>query len=365
MRSADRFEPIARRSSSASAGGEAGDVDRHLHQLLLEQRHARGCAPASAPAAGAVGRLLPPVARAGCRGAPSRPGSGRAGSARPRRRGRRTRAASAAAASPSARGSRPGTRRPSRRRRACRRPPGRPAGAVPRSRSRPWCSATRSTACAAARSSMPRPEQVELHQPDRARSRPCPTAARCVPASAPTRPGTRRRPAGRRSPCRRSGCPRWRGEVEQLLGELERPLRGMSCVGELGDPRPSGRSACSTRPAGRASARAPWPCRAPPSAAGSVMTFATCAARCRAVAARRRAGSPPRGGRTRCRGRCRGSRPAPGRGTARTAGRTPPRRRSVMPQRVADRGVRGRAAALAQDPVVAAELRDLATRSRK
>ena len=34
-----RFEPMAWRSSSASAGREPGDVDGHLHQLLLEQRH--------------------------------------------------------------------------------------------------------------------------------------------------------------------------------------------------------------------------------------------------------------------------------------------------------------------------------------
>ena len=40
MRARERFEPIAWRSWSASPAREAGDVDRHLHELLLEQRHA-------------------------------------------------------------------------------------------------------------------------------------------------------------------------------------------------------------------------------------------------------------------------------------------------------------------------------------
>ena len=41
MRWALRFAPIAWRNWSASAGAEAGHVDSHLHQLLLEQRHAQ------------------------------------------------------------------------------------------------------------------------------------------------------------------------------------------------------------------------------------------------------------------------------------------------------------------------------------
>ena len=41
MRSRERLCPIARRSSSASPGVEAGRFDRHAHPLLLKERHAQ------------------------------------------------------------------------------------------------------------------------------------------------------------------------------------------------------------------------------------------------------------------------------------------------------------------------------------
>ena len=77
-----------------------------------------------------------PFAGRSGRDAPCRPGSAPGARSRPGPRGRRTPSASAAAASTSAPGSRPGTRRPNRPSRACRRLPYRPAGCRRRSGSR-------------------------------------------------------------------------------------------------------------------------------------------------------------------------------------------------------------------------------------
>ena len=110
------------------------------------------------------------------------------------------------------------------------------------------------------------PEQVELDQARPPRSRPCPTAARCARASAPTPPGRPRSPAGRRSPCRRSGCPGAAG-TSATRWRTPPPARGCPPRRQW-RPSPTCRSACSRRPAAPASSRTPWPCRAPPTGAG-------------------------------------------------------------------------------------------------
>ncbi len=129
----------------------------------------------------------------------------RAGSAPPRPPGRRTPAASAGAAWPSARATPPGTPRRSRRAAASRRPRARTGRAWPGRRRCPCVRPPGRWRSAAPRACRDRAGRTS---PNRLpRSRLCPTAARCGSPSAPTPPGTRRRSAGRRSPCRRSGCP--------------------------------------------------------------------------------------------------------------------------------------------------------------
>ena len=144
--------------------GAAADRHGDLHQLLLEQRHAHGPLQHRLQRRVQVGDLLPAGRPAGCRGAPRRPGSDRAGSARSRSPGRRTAAAAAAAGCRPGPGSPPGTPRSSRPGRACRRRPAPPWG---------WCrasSARRSARPTRSKRVLDRgedaeAEEVELDQP--------------------------------------------------------------------------------------------------------------------------------------------------------------------------------------------------------
>ena len=104
----------------------------------------------------------------------------------------------------------------------------------------------------------------------RPRSRPCPTAARCGPPCVPTRPGTPRSPAGRRCTMPPEWMPRWRGKCSTSAASSS-TAGGMSCDrGRESWPRaaPTRRPASTTRLAGRSSSRAPWPCRAPTTSPG-------------------------------------------------------------------------------------------------
>ena len=167
----DRLDPLDAALGAHRPAQQVGLVavavaehPRHVHQLLLEQRHAQGALQHRDQQRVGVARPARDRSPGVRRDAPRRPGSAPAGSARSRSPGRRTRAAAAGAGCRSGRGSRPGTRRPSRPGRACRRPPAPPWG---------WCSSSQcSPRCSrddphhvVERAEHPEPEQVELHQP--------------------------------------------------------------------------------------------------------------------------------------------------------------------------------------------------------
>ena len=204
IRSRLRFEPIAWRSWSASAAREAADVDGHLHELLLEQRHAEGLGQRPLGQRVQVGDRLLAVAaadvgvhRAALDGAGADEGDlddevvEAAGLA-------------AGAAWPSGPGTRPGTRRPSRPGRACRRRrrPGRWWRGRRRRRGR---RATRSTAWWRA-VSIPRPSRSNFTSPTAAQSSlsHCSTVrigscrCRCGREAGPLDRAHLDRPAGRR-----------------------------------------------------------------------------------------------------------------------------------------------------------------------
>ena len=83
----------------------------------------------------------------------------------------------------------------------------------------------------------PEAEQVELHQADGGAVVLVPLEHACGSPCGPTRPGTPRRPAGRRSPCRRSGC---RGGGGRARARRPARARRRGCRGRPGRRAPAG-----------------------------------------------------------------------------------------------------------------------------
>ena len=176
-------------------------------------------------------------------------------------------AAAAAAASPSAPATRSGTRRPCRPGTASRRP--RPLAGWWRGRPRtPRCSRDQVDRVVQG-AEHAEPEQVELHQPGGGAVVLVPLQHAALVHPAPLdrahldhRAVADHHPAGVDPEVARHVLDLER-EVDHRLGDRAVVLPGGDCR-----PCPTRRPASTMRPAGRASARAPWPCRAPPSGRG-------------------------------------------------------------------------------------------------
>ena len=247
------------------AGVEAGDVDGELHQLLLEQRDAQRLGQRLLHHRVVVGDRLLAVAAADVR--VHRVALDRAGADQ---RDLDHQVVEGARFQPGQGGHlRAGLdlehARPSRPAAASRRPRGPPG---PAWRSRPRCPRARGPGRrrSAARTACPGPSRSNLTRPIAAQSSlsHCSTERFSIRAHST---GQTSRPAGRRSPCRRSGCPGAAGSPGSVAPGRARPW-GRSRSSWLRPAASSRRAAWSRRPADRASGPAPWPCPAPPSAAG-------------------------------------------------------------------------------------------------